>query len=79
LRSPSADAAGADFSAGASSGISFWPQPLQKLLSGGFVLLHCGQVLSSLRPHLLQKLASAGLSDWHTGHCIFLFPIGEEL
>jgi hypothetical protein len=52
---------------------------LQKLLPGGFVLLQLGQAISSLLPHLLQKLASAGFSDWHSGHCIYLFPFGEEV
>jgi hypothetical protein len=47
--------------------------------AAGFTLLQLGQAISSLWPHLLQNLASAGLSDWHSGHCMVLFPFGEEI
>jgi hypothetical protein len=49
------------------------PHLLQKLLSGGCVEPHFGQVMynSIDEPHFLQKLESSGFSNWHFGHFIF--------
>ena len=47
-----------------------WPHFGQKLLSGGIVLPHFAQAISSFVPHFRQKLSSGPLSVWHFGHFI---------
>jgi hypothetical protein len=67
---------------GASLGLlRSWPHLLQKLLSGGCVEPHFGQVMSNSidAPHFLQKLESSGFSNWHFGHFIFDAPKSKSL